>query len=69
MIKKVRIIGMSCGHCSARVKEILETIEGVSKVKVNLEEKNAILELTSEVSDNVIINKINEVGYEVIDIV
>jgi Cu+-exporting ATPase len=69
MTKKVLITGMTCGHCSARVKEILETIEGVSKVEVNLEDKNAVLELTSEVSDGVIVNKINEVGYEVIEIV
>lgn len=65
MTKIVSINGMTCGHCSARVIEALETIDGVSKVKVNLDEKNAVLELASEVSDELIISKIDEVGFEV----
>ena len=36
--KTMKIEGMSCGHCSARVEQALNAIDGVS-AKVNLEVK------------------------------
>lgn len=35
---------MSCGHCVMRVKKAIEGLEGVKKVDVSLENKQAIVE-------------------------
>ena len=31
MITKIRVNGMTCGHCSKSVKEAIEQIDGVEK--------------------------------------
>lgn len=33
---ELRIEGMSCGHCVGAVKKALETLDGVSKVEVEV---------------------------------
>lgn len=44
-VKKVlRIEGMSCGHCSARVQKALAKVPGVSKAEVDLAEARATVE-------------------------
>ncbi len=67
MKKKIYIDGMSCSHCVSHVKEALLDI-GAIKVKVDLEEKFAMVEFDEEVSDNDIVDAIEEVGYEVTEI-
>ena len=32
----LRVTGMSCAHCSARVEKALKSVEGVSSAKVDL---------------------------------
>ena len=62
-MKKIIIIeGMSCGHCSARVENALNSIEGV-KAQVELKKKRAIVE--TEVSDEILIKAVEEAGYKV----
>lgn len=67
MKKKIYIDGMSCSHCVSHVKEALLDL-GAIKVKVDLEEKFARAEFDDEISDNDIIDAIEEVGYEVTEI-
>lgn len=67
MKKKIYIDGMSCSHCVSHVKEALLDI-GAIKVKVDLEEKFAIAEFEDEITDNEIIETIEEAGYEVTEI-
>ena len=40
----IKIGGMSCGHCVARVKNALTQIPGVSNVNVDLDTERASLE-------------------------
>lgn len=65
MKKTIYINGMMCMHCVARVEGILKNLPNVTKVTVNLKKKNAIIELSDELSNEVIINAITEAGYEV----
>lgn len=67
MKKKIYIDGMSCSHCVSHVKEALLDL-GAFKVKVDLEEKFAMAEFDEEISDNDIVDAIEEVGYEVTEI-
>ncbi len=66
MEKKIKIEGMSCSHCSARVEKALNAIDGI-KASVNLEEKIATLTLTKEVRDAVIKEAVEDAGFTVAD--
>lgn len=69
MKKKISIEGMSCGHCVNHVKTaLLEDMGGVKSADVNLEEKQAIVEVEDSVSDDTIKSVIEEAGYEVVNI-
>lgn len=68
MKKKISIEGMSCGHCVNHVKEALSELNGVANVDVNLEAKSAILEASTDITDEAIKAAIDEVGYEVVGI-
>ena len=63
---KVNIDGMSCGHCVGHIREALETLSGVTKIEVKLDEKAAYVEGT--VSDETVRVAIEEAGYNVISI-
>lgn len=68
MKKKILIEGMSCGHCVKHAKEALAELNGVTNVKVTLEDKTAILEASVDVKDEDIKFAIEDVGYEVVSI-
>lgn len=63
--KTLKIEGMSCGHCSARVEKALNAIEGV-EAKVDLAAKTAQVNLTEEVSDETLKKAVTDAGYEVL---
>lgn len=65
-IKKIiHVDGMSCQHCVNHVKSALESIQGVSNVKVNLDSNTAVIKSSTEISDSNIEEVIKEAGYEV----
>lgn len=66
MKKKIQIEGMSCNHCVAHVKEALKDLCEIGEVEVNLQDKYALLETTSD--DSVIKEAIEDAGYDVINI-
>ncbi|MFO7587732.1 MAG: cation transporter [Gemmatimonadota bacterium] len=41
---ELKVDGMSCGHCVARVKKALEGVEGVRAAEVTLEPGRAVVE-------------------------
>lgn len=67
MKKIIKINGMSCGHCQAKVEKALAGLNGVS-AKVDLKKKQAIVELNSDISEQVLKDTIAEAGYEVVSI-
>lgn len=67
-MKKISIEGMMCDNCRKHVEKALSKIEGVTKVEVSLENKNAIIETSKEIDNEIIINAIKEEGYEVKEI-
>ena len=64
MEKKLNVEGMSCQHCVAHVTQALEAVEGVSKATVSLDEKNAVVELSSDVADSALVDAVVQAGYE-----
>lgn len=68
MKKQINIEGMMCGHCEARVKQVLEAIDGVTDVYVSHEQNIAKIKVSDDVSDNTIKSLIEEQGYTVLSI-
>lgn len=66
MLKKIIIKGMSCSHCVNHVRQALSELKDSQKVEVNLEQKYAIIETSS--NDEEIKEKIEDQGYDVISI-
>lgn len=64
MKKVLNVEGMMCPHCVAHVKKALEAIDGVS-ADVSLENKQATVTLSKEVSDDVLADAVVNAGYEV----
>lgn len=58
----IKIKGMSCGHCTASVKEALEKLDGVSNVDVDLDKGEA--NYNGEVDPAVIKDTIESIGFE-----
>ncbi len=67
MEKTLKIEGMMCPHCEATVKKTLEAIDGVESVTASHTEKNAVITLSKDVSDDVLKKAVEEQGYTVID--
>ncbi|MBR6917617.1 MAG: cation transporter, partial [Clostridia bacterium] len=65
MEKTVKIEGMMCPHCEARVKSALESLPGVT-ADVSHERGDAILTMKDEIPDEVIKETIEKEGYKVI---
>ncbi len=66
MKKTLKIDGMMCEHCKARVIKALSETDGVKSVDVNLESKIAEITLEKDVSDEVLIQAVTNAGYTVL---
>ena len=68
MKKTMKIEGMMCGHCEARVKKCLEALEGVSLAEVSHEAGTAVVTLDKDVADEVLKKAIEDQDYKVLEI-
>ena len=66
MTKKMIIEGMMCGHCSGRVKKVLEALPQVEEAVVSHEDGTAIVTLVEEVADDVLRKAVEDQDYKVI---
>lgn len=68
MTKTMKIEGMMCGHCEARVKKCLEGLEQVSEAVVSHEAGTAVLTLNAEVGDDVLKKTVEDQDYKVLSV-
>ena len=68
MTKTMKIEGMMCGHCEARVKKALEAVAGVSEAVVSHETGTAVVTLSEAVSDDVLKKAVEDQDYKVISV-
>lgn len=66
MTKTMKIEGMMCPHCEARVKQVLEELPEVESVVASHEKGTAELILNKEISDEILKKTIEEQGYKVL---
>jgi Cu2+-exporting ATPase len=69
IMKTIKIEGMMCPHCEARVKELLEQLSMVYKAEVSHKEGTAVLTLKEDTDNNVFVSVIENAGYKVISII
>ena len=68
MTKTMKIEGMMCGHCEARVKKALEALEQVEQAEVSHEKGTAVVTLKETVADEVLKKAVEDQDYKVTDI-
>ena len=65
MKKTLKVEGMMCGHCEARVKKALEALPEVDEAVVSHETGTAIVTLNAEVADDVLKKAVEDQDYPV----
>lgn len=68
MTKTMKIEGMMCMHCEARVKKTLEAIPEVEVAEVSHENNSAVVTLSSSIADEVLKNAVEAQDYKVVEI-
>ena len=68
MEKTMKIEGMMCEHCEARVKKSLEALPEVEAAAVSHENGTAVVTLKSEVADDVLKKAVEDQDYKVTEI-
>lgn len=68
MTKTMKIEGMMCGHCEARVQKVLEALDGVESAEVSHEKGEAVVTMSSDVSDEVLRKTVEEQDYKVVSV-
>lgn len=66
MKKTIKIEGMMCMHCEARVKTALEALEGVDSAEVSHEKGTAVVTLSKDVPDDFLKETVEVQGYKVV---
>ena len=66
MEKTIKIEGMMCAHCEARVKKALEELPEVKSAQVSHENGSAVVTLEKEISDDKLRQTVEDQGYKVI---
>ncbi len=67
MTKTIKIEGLMCPHCEARVKSVLEDVAGVVSAQASHEKGEAVVTLDRDVENNILKSVIEAQGYKVTD--
>ena len=68
MEKTLKIEGMMCSHCEARVKKTLEALPQVEQAAVSHQAGTAVVTLNSPVADEVLKKAVEDQGYTVLSV-
>ena len=68
MEKTMKIEGMMCGHCEARVKKALEGIEGVTEAVVSHESGTAVVKMDKEIAAETLKEAVEAQDYKVVSV-
>ena len=68
MEKTLKIEGMMCGHCEARVQKCLEALSEVESANVSHESGTAVVTLNAEIADSILQKAVEDQDYKVLSI-
>ena len=66
MEKVIKVKGMMCPHCEARVKSAVESVEGVVSAVASHKDGTVTVVLKGELEDGILEGVITEQGYKVV---
>ena len=66
MKKELTIEGMKCEGCASTVVEKFQSVEGVERVVVDLEKKQASVESQNEIDEKVFIQALSDTNYKLV---
>ncbi len=69
MTKTLKVEGMMCEHCEARVKKALEAVAGVESAVADHKANTAVITLSEEVADEVLCKAVEDQDYKVLGVV
>ena len=65
MQKTIKIEGMMCGHCEARVKKCLEALPQVEEAVADHKKGRAVVTLSGEIADEALKKAVEDQDYKV----
>ncbi len=68
MKKTIKIEGLMCSHCDARVKKALEAVPGVASANADHEKGQVVVELSADVADDALKAAVEAQDYKVLGI-
>ena len=68
MTKTIKVEGMMCEHCEARVKKALEALTGVEKAVADHNAGTAVVTLSADVADDVLKKAVEDQDYKVVSV-
>lgn len=68
MTKTLKVEGMMCEHCEARVKKALEAVEGVENAVADHNAGTAVVTMSVEVADDVLTKAVEDQDYKVLGV-
>ena len=68
MTKTLKVEGMMCPHCEARVKKALEAVEGVESAVADHNAGTAVVTLKAAVADDVLVQAVEAQDYKVLGV-
>ena len=68
MTKTLKVEGMMCPHCEARVKKALEAVPGVESAVADHNLGTAVVTLNAPVADEVLIAAVEAQDYKVLGV-
>ena len=68
MKKTIKIEGMKCPHCEARVRDALSAVDGVTEADGSHEKGRAVVTLSKDVADDVLSKTVTDQGYKVLSV-
>ena len=66
--KTLKVEGMMCGHCEARVKGALEALDGVTEAVADHDAGTAVVTLAADVANDVLASAVETQGYKVLGV-
>lgn len=62
----LKVNGMMCGGCENRVKNAVKNIDGVESVIADHNTGKVVVTTNKEISENIIIETLEDIGYEIV---
>ena len=62
----IKVEGMMCPHCEARVKKVLEELPEVSEAIVSHKDGTAVVKMSIEIPELMLNSAVEELGFKVL---